>query len=411
MIDLSIHKCTNTQDALEKLRAEFSKRENLLPTNYDARIVIKPNLNSNLDSLTGNTTDLRVLISIIRVLKEYGYNCITIMEGPNGGFHRDGINVFARNKIDKVASYYGCKFKDVNYETDSFPIEFQESGIVQIASAFKECDFFINVPKLKTHYETLISVALKSLIGVLVGQPNKVKAHASLNENILRLNDALKPDLHIVDGLIAMEGTGPSAGRPRRTDIILVGTDAYEIDVYVCKIMSFKPEESPLIVKALETKRITDSFVKNVLSCELKFYQKPFEPPNPGLLAKLIVTEPFSELIRAVRNSAPVNHLLKLTAVRRLMLFLGISQEVIIRKERNGEIKWNEEKCERCQKCAHYCPQMLDLPEAFEMDNTACLDCMYCYAVCPTDAYEYLGDLGYYNEQKRRYGKIIKKIT
>jgi len=410
-MNLSLHKCSNTREVLDELRVEFTNRENLLPANYDATIIIKPNLNSNLDGLTGNTTDLRVLVSIIQILKEYGYKYITIMEGPNGGFHRDGINVFARNKIDKVASYYGCKFKDVNYEMNSFPIEFHKSGMAQIASAFKECDFFINVPKLKTHYETLISVALKSLIGVLVGQPNKVKAHASLHENILRLNDAIKPDLYIVDGLIAMEGTGPSAGMPLRKDIILVGTDPYEIDICVCKIMGFQPEESALIVKAFETKRIADTYTKIALPAELTIQQKPFERPHPNLLAKLIVMPPFSGLIRVLRNSAPVNHLLEVVAVRRLMLILGVSQEVIIRQERNGQIKWNEEKCDHCQKCAFYCPQMLELPEAFEKENSACLDCMYCYAVCPNDAYDYWGDLGYYSEQKRRYGKIIKRIS
>ena len=296
-------------------------------------------------------------------------------------------------------------------EKDSFSIEFQGSGHVQIARAFKDCDFFINVPKLKTHHETLISVALKSLIGVLVGQPNKAKTHASLHENILRLNDSIKADLHIVDGLIAMEGTGPSAGKPLRTDIILVGTDAYEIDINVCQIMGFKPEESPLIEKALKTERIKASFIKKAISSELIYYRRPFEPPHPNLLAKFIVMPAFSAVIRAVRNSTPVNHLLKLVAVRRLMLFLGISQEVIIRRERNGEIKWNGKKCDRCQKCAHYCPQMLELPHALEAENEVCLDCMYCYSVCPNDAYEFLGDLGYYKEQIRRYGKIIKKIS
>jgi len=408
---LSVLKCFDIYDVFDKLRAEFIKRENLLPKNYDATIVIKPNLNSNLDSLTGNTTDLRVLVSILRILKEYGYKYITIMEGPNGGFHRDGINVFARNRIDKIASYYGCQFRDVNYEKDAFFLEFEGAGQVQIATAFKDCDFFINVPKLKTHYETLISVALKSLIGMLVGQPNKAKAHASLYENILRLNDVVKPDLHIVDGLIAMEGNGPSAGKPVRTDIILVGTDAYEIDINVCKIMGFRPEESPLIEKALQTERITVSFIKSAVSSELIFHRRSFERPDPGLLAKLIVMPPFSTVVRTVRNLTPVSQLLKLVAVRRLMLFLGISQEVIIRNERNGELKWIKKKCDHCQKCVQYCPQMLELPHAMETENEACLDCMYCYAVCPNDAYEFLGDLGYYNEQIRRYGKIIKKIA
>ncbi len=205
-MSVSLFKCTDTQEVLTNLRSEFEGRQSILPVDSNASIIIKPNLNSNLDALTGNTTDLRILGAVIRVLKERGYNNITIMEGPNGGFHRDGIDVFARNSIDKLVSYYGCKFKDVNYEEDTLPLQFEGSGTVEFAGIFKNCDFFINIPKLKTHYETLLSVALKSLIGILIGQPNKAKTHASLHENILRLNDNIHADLHIVDGLIAMEG-------------------------------------------------------------------------------------------------------------------------------------------------------------------------------------------------------------
>lgn len=405
---VSLLHCTNTQEILKNLRKEFCNYKHLLPENKNSYIVIKPNLNSNLDALTGNTTDLRVLAAVLRILTENGYKNITIMEGPNGGFHRDGIDVFVRNRINKIAEHYGCRFKDVNYEEKTLFLQFEGAGRVEISKAFKDCDLFINIPKLKTHYETLISVALKSLIGILVGQSNKAKTHASLFENILRLNDEVKSDLYIVDGLIAMEGAGPSAGKPVRTDLVLVGTNPYEIDILACRIMGFSPEDCPLIQKALTTGRISKSFLDEVSSIELPLSIQPFEQPNPALIARLVKIQGFGSIVRTVRNWPPVSRLLKYVAVRRIMLLLGMTQEIIINQERDVKLKWNEEKCKSCFKCASYCPQMIDLPTNLLNENSNCIDCLYCYAVCPEHAIEVEGELGFYKEQLRRYDSYIR---
>jgi uncharacterized protein (DUF362 family)/ferredoxin len=408
---VSLLTCNSNKEVLEKLREQINKRDKLFPKNPDASIVIKPNLNSNLDALTGNTTDLRILGSVIRILKERGYKNITIIEGPNGGFHRDGIDVFVRNGIDRIASYYGCRFRDANYETDTMSIQFKAAATAEFAKVFKTCDFFINISKLKTHYETLISVALKSLMGTLVGQTNKSKAHASLIENILCLNDHIRADLHIVDGLIAMEGTGPSAGKPVRTDLLIVGTNPYEIDAVAALIMGFKPSQCPLLQKAVDTNRISQSFINEIESINLPVDRKSFERPNPSFLAKLVVMPGLKNAVRKLRNSWVVSNLLKRATIRRIMFLAGLTQEVIMPQERNVKLGFNKEKCTACGKCKCYCPQMLELPESLEQRNADCINCLYCYAVCPADAIEAEGQFGYYREQIRRYGKMIKEIA
>lgn len=406
---VSILKCTDTYEVLEKLRSEFNKLEDIFPKSLDADIVIKPNLNSSLDALTGNTTDLRVLGSILRILTEYGYKNITILEGPNGGFHRDGIDVFGRNSIDRLAEHFGCEYKDVNYETEKFIVDFEGAKQVQIAEKFRTADLFINVPKLKTHYETLVSVSLKSLIGVLIGQPNKAKTHASLLENILRLNEVVVPHLHVVDGLIAMEGTGPSAGIPVRTDTVLVGTNAYEIDIVAGALMGFSSDELPLIEQALATRRIKKSFVEEAARSVDPILDRPFEKPKPRLLARLVVMPGIDKVVRVIRNSVPVSRMLKIESVRMVMLFIGLTQEVILQQEKTVSLRWNKDKCVSCGKCKKYCPQLFELPHTLNGYPNNCLQCLYCFAVCPENAIEAEGELGYYKEQIRRFGKLIKE--
>ena len=45
------------------------------------------------------------------------------------------------------------------------------------------------------------------------------KTHKSLAKNILNINKKIRPHLHIVDGLISMEGLGPTRGTPCAQDL------------------------------------------------------------------------------------------------------------------------------------------------------------------------------------------------
>jgi uncharacterized protein (DUF362 family)/Pyruvate/2-oxoacid:ferredoxin oxidoreductase delta subunit len=403
--------CATNQDVLSRLREVFASGEYSLPADRNARILVKPNLNSNLDALTGNTTDLRVLAAVLRILSEGGYRNVRIMEGPNSGYHRQGVDVFARNSVDQLAACYGYRTCDVNYETETETIQFSKSGSALFASAFCTSDYVINLPKMKTHYETLVSASLKSLIGILVGQPNKAKAHADLIENILRLNDRVKPHLHILDGLIAMEGTGPSAGTPVRAGVLLVGRDAYDIDLVAGGLMGYCPTDMPLIREALKTGRITDGRVRaitNDLTCILG---RPFRRPRPALLARLVVAPGVGRIVRAIRNSGPVSRLLRQEWIRKVLLRMGVTQEVILARERDVRLRLNTVRCRKCGKCSQYCPQYLDLPGDLKAPPAQCLHCLYCYAVCPESAIELEGTPGYYTEQIRRFGKTIRKNT
>ena len=101
------------------------------------------------------------------------------MEGTNSGYYRQGINVIKRLKIDRLAEYYGVNVVDSNYDK-SYEIDLEDNVKASVAKTFLDADFFINLPKIKMHYETEMSVCLKSLIGTLVGMGNKKKMHSSL---------------------------------------------------------------------------------------------------------------------------------------------------------------------------------------------------------------------------------------
>jgi len=393
-----------------KLHEKLNTFAELFPSDRKARILVKPNLNSNLDSLTGNTTDLRVLADVVAYVKDAGYADITIAEGYNSGFHRDGISVIVRNRVDRLADHFGVKVVDLNY-AQGRTIEFEDGIRPQAAREVFEADFFINVPKLKMHYETLMTVCLKSLMGTLVGRQNKTLTHKSLVKNILRINDAIRPHLQVVDAMVAMEGTGPSAGTPLRMDTVFVGDDPYVTDLVAARLFSCAYDEVPLLREALRTGRIQPSMVEYANALDLDEYVVKARRPHPNFVARLVVNPKYQKYFIAVRNAPVIKQIVSNVYTKKLLLRLGLTQEIIVKRERSTSLSWNESRCGRCGRCAFYCPLENPLPDSLAEGSRPgqCIDCLYCFAVCPRDAIRADGELGFYSEQMRRYGALIKK--
>ena len=77
----------------------------------------------------------------------------------------------------------------------------------------------INICKMKTHALERITGAVKNLYGCITGV-NKAAGHAAYPDSwvfadmLTDLHRCVRPRLHIMDGIIAMEGNGPTSGTP-----------------------------------------------------------------------------------------------------------------------------------------------------------------------------------------------------
>lgn len=397
---------------MKKTLAEYlAKFENMFPVSLNDRILIKPNLNSNMNALTGNTTDLRILAAIIEFLKKKGYTHIIIGEGTNSGFHRSGINVIKRLRIDSLAKYYGVNFVDFNYsDYQTIPLE---GGIkANIAKECLEADFFINVPKLKTHFETEMTVCLKSLIGCLVGRENKKKTHSSLIENILRLNEAISPDLQVVDGLIAMEGTGPSLGTPRKIDTVIIGTDPFLIDMVASKIAGYEDfKEIPVLLEAFKQGKITKEHVDGYETFDGNIFH--FKRPECSFLVAMTINPWIQKYLIKIRYAPFVTNIFNLEITRKLLFNLKISQDFIVFDDGEPvQLELDDYACDKnCNICKSVCPLENDLPKAFSQEELrSCLNCLYCYSVCPRRAIKVKGNLGFFEQQTKQYDTYVRKL-
>jgi len=382
------------------LQKVFDSEVVSLPVSTAAQIMLKPNLNNDLLALTGNSTDLRVLAALIRALQQRGYYNITLADGPNIGTYRKGVDILGRLGIRKLAERFETQVVDLNQAPT---VEMQvATGKVRVAELCLQADFFISVPKIKTHTEAGMSAAVKNLMGCVSGTDKRLM-HRDLAANLVRLNEQVRPHWILVDGLIGMEGNGPGDGVPKRLDMLLCGDDPFRIDLLAARLVGLDRAAIPYLTVARERGHIADDDVR--AADEIAPISR-FEPaPRRGLAMRMLdhpVLGVLRDLTRPLHGSE---------AVRTLLYRLGVIQDVYRQADaRIQDLRLDRQRCDGCGVCVAVCPMELPVTGADFgfLGDANCLGCLYCALVCPRQAIEIHGELGYLRDHLTRYGKSIR---
>lgn len=384
----------------------------VFPTDKDAPVLVKPNLNANMNALTGNTTDLRLLVALLAWLRQAGYRNVTVGEGTNSGFYRNRIGVIERLRVDRAAARFGYTALDLNY-APGVPVAFADGVLADVARPAMEAALVINLPKLKTHFEAGMSVCLKNLMGCLVGQENKKKTHQSLAANIVNLNLALRPALHIVDALVAMEGLGPTRGTPVRLDTLVFGENPFLIDLACARLAGFSDTRVRPLAEARQRGLVTPAMDAFLAGLDLALPAgRPLAPPVAGALATFIHSPRRQKYFLAVRNTRFFTWLAGTDWFGALLFKTGLRQDVFCRDEmRLAGLTLDRAACTDCGACRRFCPAGLD-PAALAAGGAAgdCLECLYCYLVCPESALVFHGEPGFLAEQLRQYDALVRTL-
>jgi len=115
-----------------------------------------------------------------------------------------------------------------------------------IANAVLDSDALVSLSKLKTHSLTRMTGAVKNLYGCVTG-PAKRHLHFQhpstfeFSQMLVCLALLLKPRLHIMDGVMAMEGNGPRGGEPRHMGVLLFSTDPVAMDAVMSDLVELNP--------------------------------------------------------------------------------------------------------------------------------------------------------------------------
>ena len=399
---LTLYRCSESQRIKQAVASIFDMYQSILPESAHAKILVKPNLHMDLNSLMGNTTDLRVIIAIIEELKKRGYENIVIGDGTNCGMDRFGIDVLGRLGIKAIAHKFKIYAADLNQ--GPYQVVTLERGLkAKVADICLNADFFINVPKIKTHRLATMSVALKSLIGCFQ-KMDKRKIHVALHRNIVKMNEVIRPHLFIVDGLIAKEGQGPAWGEPRRLDILLAGTNPFLMDAFCARLIGFGLEEIEYLKFATSKGHLGKQDVVKLNEVQPLACLKRATPQRFVNILALPVLDPIRNLVRPITDVRLISHIL---------YFFRIREDMYIQKEAKiNKMYVNRDACNRCGHCQDFCPMRLPLmQEGFDFNQSDCIKCLYCYFICPKEAIVVEGDLGFLERAVRDYGSHIRKLV
>jgi len=95
-----------------------------------------------------------------------------------------------------------------------------------------------------------VTGGVKNLYGCISGI-HKAQGHTkysnadSFARMLIDLNQIVNPRLCIMDGVMAMDGNGPTSGDPIAMNVILMSTDPVALDTVFCHLVHLKPDMVP----------------------------------------------------------------------------------------------------------------------------------------------------------------------
>ncbi len=212
------------------------------------RVFIKPNIVAPFGPLSGIVTDPELVRGLIEYLRHKGIKKITIGEAPGLGVNAE--EAFRVSGFRRIADETGVDLLDLTRQ-DVLHLPWKRDGIAIPKIVFES--YYINIPKLKTHVNTTVTLGLKNQKGLITARFKKLMHSEGLHGPLVDLARAVKPDLTIIDGIIGLQGDGPcSQGRKIRSNVLVASSDVLAADVVGCRVMGIDPLEVEHIRMAAE---------------------------------------------------------------------------------------------------------------------------------------------------------------
>lgn len=212
-----------------------------------ARVGIKPNLVVAHTHDTGATTSPVMVAALIEYLQSHGHENLVIFEGSWIG--EDTKRAFSICGFDDISRTYGVPLldmkDDVYRKVQAGPIE------MEIGETALTMDFFITMPVLKGHCQTMVTGALKNMKGCLSDKEKRHFHRLGLHKPIAYVNTVLHPDFILADGLCG-DLDFEEGGNPVPMNRIFCGLDPVLIDSYIASAMGYAPEDIEYIRLAAE---------------------------------------------------------------------------------------------------------------------------------------------------------------
>ena len=215
-----------------------------------ARVFIKPNIVFWTKACNfpkwGVITTSRVIEDVVITLKEHGVDDITIGEGivADPKDTATPAHAFKSLGYETLGARYGVKFINI-MERPFKKVDLGEGISLKINTDILESDFLVDIPVLKSHNQTMVSLGMKNLKGT-IDIASRKKCHNADREKDLhfyvsKIADPMPPGLTLIDGIYSLERGPAFDGRMRRTNLLIASPDLLSADLVGAKVLGHDP--------------------------------------------------------------------------------------------------------------------------------------------------------------------------
>lgn len=206
-------------------------------------VLIKPNLTIWRTAREGVTTDPRIVAALARLAREAGAGVVQVGECSScGQVTREIMRITGMERAARAAGAEPVYFDEVEQVEVAIP----RGRLIQsipLPRPLLEADVVIACPKLKTHFLDPVTGAIKLWVGA-VRQDTMHRLHRDrVQETVADLLTVTRPDLVVMDAVIAGEGDGPVAVRGRFVGCVLASDDPVALDVIAGDLAGFDGEQ------------------------------------------------------------------------------------------------------------------------------------------------------------------------
>lgn len=337
----------------------------------EEKVLVKPNFLSPAEAEKAITTHPAVIRAVCRLLSENGNRQVTLGDSPAAGSCKTAISRLELKEED----LFGARVGDMSEEAEvPFP-KGRACKRFHFCREVAEADAIIGLCKMKTHMLERITGAVKNAYGLICG-PRKAAGHVSyptavkFAKMLADIHRATPQRLHIMDGIIAMEGNGPASGNPRKMGLLLISADPVALDTVFCRLIHLQPQLVPTNLQG----ELAGIGTFRESEIEIKLAEK-------GEVSDLSMEEAAARFGKAdfdVRRDKEAFNVLTLWS-----------------KLSGGKRKpkIDPQKCVRCGICVEHCPvdgKALSFrngrQEVPVYDYHKCIRCYCCQELCPQKA-------------------------
>lgn len=362
MPKVSIVKCNDYNDAELAVRRSIDLLGGIKKfVEPGFRVLLKPNFLTSKYHNGIATTNPAVLRAAAVLVHEAGGKIII---GDSPALEPAGkvIKKFGYDKILADLPVVWAEFNEsvlLDKSRENIGKEFPHK--LELARIYKDVDLVLNLPKLKTHCQMKMTLAVKNLFGFVVGK-RKAQWHFKAGENknifarmLLEIYMQIRPGLSIMDGITAMHRNGPSNGEPFETGLILASDDALSMDAVIAEIVGLPVKSFYMLFEAkklglteIDLDKI-DILGEDIDDCRVDGFEFP----------EVIDVEFGPRFLRAV-----------------------------LRNALTSRPKFNTSRCKACMECAKICPAdaITRKGDHVVFDEKKCLRCFCCQEICPHNA-------------------------